>query len=338
LVAFSAKTNVEWIFIVPSRSETATVLATGGSGFLGRHCLEALVRNGFRVHAVSRTSRSDHPADKIVWHNLDLLSRGPVERLIATLRPTHLLHLAWVTTPDAYRYAPENLDWLDASLALVRSFGEHGGQRFVGVGSSAEYDVAAGACVEDSTPIRPVSVYGQCKAAFWMATQACAQRYGFSSAWGRVFLPYGPGDEPHRLIPSLLAALAAGRPINVTDGSQVRDFVCAADVAEVLVRLLATVEAKGAYNVGTGRGIAVQQVIEWVADHFRARELVHFGVRPRRDDEPPSLVADMAKIERVLGWRAPTSIESGLERLLPKLEASSPASSRWRGGVDTCAS
>ncbi len=289
---------------MPSRSETATVLATGCSGFLGRHCLEALVRHGFRVHAVSRAARTDQPADKIAWHNLDLQSRGPVERLIATLRPTHLLHLAWVTTPDVYRYAPENLDWLDASLALVRSFGEHGGQRFVGVGSCAEYGAGAGACVEDGTPIRPVTVYGQCKAAFWMATQAYAQRYGFSAAWGRVFLPYGQGDEPHRLIPSLLAALTAGTPINVTDGSQIRDFVCAADVAELLVRLLATPEARGAYNIGTGRGIAVRQVIEWVADHFRARELVHFGTRPRRDDEPPSLVADMAKIERVLGWHA----------------------------------
>ena len=323
---------------MPSRSETATVLATGCSGFLGRHCLEALVRHGFRVHAVSRTVRADQLADKIVWHNLDLQSRGPVERLIATLRPTHLLHLAWVTTPDVYRYAPENLDWLDASLALVRSFGEHGGERFVGVGSCAEYGAAAGACVEDNTPIAPVSVYGQCKAAFWMATQACAQRYGFSAAWGRVFLPYGPGDEPHRLIPSLLAAFTAGTPINVSDGSQIRDFVCAADVGELLVRLLASPEARGAYNIGTGRGIEVRQVIEWIADHFRAHELVHFGVRPRRDDEPPSLIADMAKVERLLGWRASISIESGLERLLPKLGSSSPASSRWRRDLGTCAS
>lgn len=323
---------------MPSRSETAIVLATGCSGFLGHHCLEALVRQGFRVHAVSRISRGDRPADKIVWHNLDLQSRGPVERLIATLRPTHLLHLAWVTTPDVYRHAPENLDWLDASLALVRSFGEHGGQRLVGVGSSAEYGAVVAPCLEDGTPILPVSIYGQCKAAFWMAMQACAQHYGFSAAWGRVFLPYGAGDEPRRLIPSLLAALTAGTPINVTDGSQVRDFVCAADVAELLTLLLVTPDARGAYNIGTGRGIAVRQVIEWVADHLHARELVHFGVRPHRDDEPALLVADMAKVERVLGWRAPTSIESGLERLLLKLETSSPASSRWRGGVDTCAS
>jgi hypothetical protein len=59
--------------------------------------------------------------------------------LIATLRPSHLLHLAWVTAPDRYRYAPENLDWLGASLALVKNFGKQGGQRFVGAGSSAEY-------------------------------------------------------------------------------------------------------------------------------------------------------------------------------------------------------
>jgi nucleoside-diphosphate-sugar epimerase len=325
-------------FIVPSRSETTTVLATGCSGFLGRHCLNALVRHGLHVHAVSRTVRDVHPADQIVWHDLDLRSRGPVERLIATLRPSHLLHLAWVTTPDVYRYAPENLDWLDASLALVRSFGEHGGQRFVGVGSSAEYGAAAGPCLEDDTPIRPISVYGQCKAALWMATQACAQRYGLSAAWGRVFLPYGPGDNPQRLIPSLLAAFTAGTPINVTDGGQFRDFVYASDIAELLVRLLATSEATGAYNIGTGRGIAVREVIERMADHFRARELIRFGARPRDDDEPPLLVADMAKVERVLGWRAPTSIESGLERLLPSTGAFSPASSKRQRDVGSCAS
>jgi nucleoside-diphosphate-sugar epimerase len=85
--------------------------------------------------------------------------------IISTLRPSHLLHLAWVTAPERYRYADENLDWLEASLALVKAFGEHGGQRFVGVGSSAEYDVETGLCREDATPIRPVSLYAQCKAA-----------------------------------------------------------------------------------------------------------------------------------------------------------------------------
>ena len=144
--------------------------------------------------------------------------------MIATLRPSHLLHLAWITAPDRYRYAAENLDWLEASLALVKAFGEQG------VSASSAWAVLPSTssrmapALEDATPINPVSLYGQCKAAVWMTTEAYAQRYGFSAAWARVFLPYGPGDEPRRLIPSLLAALTAGKPINVTDGSQSSGF------------------------------------------------------------------------------------------------------------------
>jgi hypothetical protein len=69
----------------------------------------------------------------MTWHNLDLHVPGAAEGLIAELRPSHLLHLAWVTTPGRYLHAAENLDWLEASLALVKTFGAHGGQRFVGV-------------------------------------------------------------------------------------------------------------------------------------------------------------------------------------------------------------
>jgi nucleoside-diphosphate-sugar epimerase len=66
----------------------------------------------------------------------------------------------------------------------------------------------------------------------------------------------------------------------------------------------------------------VRQVIEWVADHFHARELVRFGARPQRDDEPSSLVADTAKVAGLLGWHAETSIEEGLERLMRETGAS----------------
>jgi len=304
---------------------TTTALATGCSGFLGRHCAAALVRQGFKVHAVSRT-RHGVATDGITWHKLDLQNREATRRMIATLQPSHLLHLAWVTAPDRYRDAAENLDWMEASLALVKAFAEQGGRRFVGAGSCAEYEPMAGRCIEDQTSIRPASLYGQCKAAFWMGTEAYARHYGFSAAWGRIFLPYGPGDEPRRLLPSLLMALGGGRSIDVTDGSQIRDFVYATDVADLLVRLLETPEATGTYNIGTGHGTTVRQVIERVARHFHALEFVHFGARPGRKDEPPVLVADMCKVERVLGWRAAISIEKGLEQLLLKAGAFSPQS------------
>ena len=78
---------------------------------------------------------------RVVWHAVDLNSEGAVRALMATLRPTHLLHLAWITTPSSIGL-PRKTDWLEASLALVRAFGEQGGQRVVGVGSATEYQRA----------------------------------------------------------------------------------------------------------------------------------------------------------------------------------------------------
>ena len=322
--------------ILSRDAQIATILATGCSGFLGRHCLDELVRQGSCVHAVSRfkTGMSD---EGVVWHALDLNSREAVRALMARLRPTHLLHLAWITTPELYRFAPENLDWLEASLALIRAFGEHGGRRLVGVGSSMEYDASDEPCSEDKTPIRPVTPYGRCKSALWMAAEACAQRYGFSAAWGRVFMPYGPGDPLQRLIPSLIAAFSAGRQINVTDGRQLRDFIYAPDVAALLVGLLESQDAAGAFNVGTGRGVTVRQVIELVADRYNARDLLCWGARVKREDEPLSLVADMSKVQRVLHWSASTTIEDGLERLMQTSQSTSPARSNRRT-TGTCAS
>jgi nucleoside-diphosphate-sugar epimerase len=321
---------------LPRIPSTATVLATGCSGFLGRHCLDELVRAGFRVHALSRhTSRP--PMAGVTWHEIDLMAGGTADALVATLRPTHLLHLAWIVTPALYRYAPENLDWLQASLALVRAFGEHGGRRFVGVGSASEYRPDDLPCREDETPVAPVTLYARCKSALWAATEACAQHYGFSAGWGRIFVPYGPGDPAGRLIPSLIAAFSAGRPIDVTDGSQIRDFIFAPDAAAMLVHLLGTPEATGAFNIGTGRGVAVRQIIEWVADRFNAHDLVRVGARRKNDDEPLSLIADMTKVRHVLDWQPPTSLESGLEQLMP-IAASAALGLGFGHGIDSCAS
>jgi nucleoside-diphosphate-sugar epimerase len=321
---------------LPRAPSNATVLATGCTGFLGRHCLQELVRAGFRIHAVSRQARHSALAG-VAWHEIDLMSTPAATALVAALRPTHLLHLAWIATPVCYRDAPENLEWLQTSLALLRAFGENGGRRFVGVGSASEYRAGAFPCREDESPIAPTTLYGRCKSAFWTAAQDCAQQHGFSAAWARVFMPFGPGDPPGRLIPSLVAAFSAGEPIDVTDGTQIRDFVYAPDVAALLVRLLAAPEATGAFNVGTGRGVPVRDVIAWIADRFNARDLVRFGGKPRREDEPSSLIADMSKVRRVLAWQAPTSLESGLERLIIRAKAASPELSLGRG-IGSCAS
>ena len=202
--------------------------------------------------------------------------------------------------------------------ALARAFGACGGVRLVGIGSSAEYHPGDAPCREDETPLRPASVYGACKAACWLAIQAAARDQGFSAAWGRVFLPYGPGDAPQRLIPSLIAALAAGRVIETSHGRQERDFVFAPDIAAMVAALLAHPEP-GAFNIGSGRGVAVRTAIEALADHFGARALLRFGARELAPGEPMHLVADMSKTRAALALAEPLSLAAGLARILPPM-------------------
>lgn len=289
------------------------VLVTGATGFLGRHCLSRLAPEEAEIDAVSRKPVADR--GPVRWHGADLSDPAAARRLVETLRPTHLLHLAWEATPRIYPHSPDNLRWLQATLAMSEAFGECGGERFVGAGSSAEYASGHDTCIEDATPIRPATIYGKCKAACWHGVAAAAQHHKFSAAWGRIFLPYGPGDPPTRLVPSVLASIAARRPVETTHGRQLRDFIYAPDIADLLVRLLTAPEG-GVFNIGTGRPTSVRSVIEYLADRTGGHGLLRFGAIEPRPDEPPSLVADMGKVAAKLGWSAPTSVEAGLDAIL----------------------
>ena len=166
------------------------VLLTGAGGFIGRHASELLVARGYEVHAIS----SRHGAETlpgILWHRANLLDSAETFRLMAEVRPTHLLHLAWYAEPGKFWHSAENFRWLEASIALLRHFGEQGGERVVMAGSCAEYDWDYGFCSEAITPCRPATSYGVCKNALFETLRAYSTVQGMSGAWGRVFFLYG---------------------------------------------------------------------------------------------------------------------------------------------------
>ena len=112
------------------------VLVTGGAGFVGRHAVAALAARGFEVHGLGRTA----PDGAHAFHAADLLDPAQRRAAVQAASASHLLHLAWITTPGRYWQAPDNLDWTAASLDLVRMFREAGGTRAVVAGTCAEYD------------------------------------------------------------------------------------------------------------------------------------------------------------------------------------------------------
>jgi nucleoside-diphosphate-sugar epimerase len=170
------------------------VLITGGGGFIGQRCLPLLEALEYEVHAVSRAPRAGK-TQRVTWHNADVLEKTAVAELVAHVRPTHLLHLAWYTEHGKFWSAVENLQWVGASIALFENFAAAGGTRMVATGTCAEYAPPDGApCSETSTPLVPATLYGACKHATRVVFEAFARQMSLSAAWGRIFFPYGPGE------------------------------------------------------------------------------------------------------------------------------------------------
>src|SRR5580692_5100820 len=133
------------------------VLVSGAGGFIGRWSVPALLRSGHEVHAVLSPNASRDAPEQLrgaKLHFADLLDEPAAAELMGRVRPTHLLHFAWIATPGLYWSSAENFRWLAASEHLLRSFRAHGGGRVMMAGSCAEYDWSrVGICDEKSSPL-----------------------------------------------------------------------------------------------------------------------------------------------------------------------------------------
>lgn len=296
------------------------VLVTGASGFIGRQIVAKLATMDVEVHAVARTPifAQDSP---VRWYAVDLLKPRDAADLIHTIRPTHLVHAAWIATPGVYLQSPENLAWVQASIGLATAFGEAGGTRFLGVGTCAEYAPSDKILAEDSAALAPASIYGSAKLAAAHALTAAAGIHGFQFAWARLFVPYGTGDSPRRLIPSVIAALHRGEAIPTTHGNQVRDFITSVDAADQITRLLWS-PASGSFNIGSGQGTPVRAVLDRIGAHFQRMDLLQYGARSPAPGEPMLLVADMEKTASALGGITAISIADGVDQAIAEFEAS----------------
>lgn len=274
------------------------VLVTGGTGFVGRPASAALRARGIDVVAVGRG-------------DADLLDPSTVVALCDEVRPTDLLHLAWCATPGVFWTAEENVDWLAATLRLAGAFAEAGGRRFVLGSSGAVYAPEAGACDEETSELRPTSLYGTCKLSAARQLAGGAAVLGIDVAEARLFQLYGPGEHPDRLVPSVTRALLRGDEARCTEGEQRRDFIHIGDAGEALAALVLS-DLTGPVNIGTGTSATVADVVVRIAAAVGRPDRVRLGALASNPDEPALVVAGTRRVRGELGWRPGHTLDSGL--------------------------
>ena len=291
------------------------VLVTGATGFLGSHALGAFHREGAVVHAVrTRADRQPRvPVPPVTWHEANLAD-GPPAQAMAAAAPHVVVHLAAYGASSAER-DPErifrvNVQGLWHLLQVIPA-----GARLVMAGTCAEYGHVRGAAHE-SMACHPASSYPAAKHAAVTLATAHARETGRPVVVLRPYGPFGPGDDPHRVLPAAIAGLIRGDEVALGDGGQIRDFSYVDDHVEAFVcAAVAEGLAPGAiFNIGTGNGVTVRDALERAAAIVGGPGRLAFGRKPARPDDLRELVPDVSAARQQLGFEARVPFDEGIRR------------------------
>jgi dTDP-6-deoxy-L-talose 4-dehydrogenase (NAD+) len=268
------------------------ILLTGATGFVGRQLLRALSERGCRVLPVVREGKQGEVArgDAIetIVASPDIFAEDADWWARACRGVDTVIHAAWYAEPGQYLQSPKNQECLSGTLRLADGAVQAKVRRFVGIGTCFEYDLDAGR-LSIETPLRPATPYAQAKVDAFKALSATLPRQGVAFAWCRLFYLYGEGEDSRRLVAYVRGRLQAGEPVELSSGSQIRDFL---DVREA-ARMIADValgSGEGPVNICSGKPVTVREVAERIAEEFGRRDLLRFGARPDNPVDPPCVV------------------------------------------------
>jgi UDP-glucose 4-epimerase len=314
-----------------------TVLLTGAAGYIGSHTCIDVIAAGWRAVVVDNLCNSSAVAiDRVeqitgtrpVFVQADIRDRAALDRILATEKIDAVVHFAGLkavgeSVAEPLRYYDNNVT---GTLVLLDAMQRHGVKRIVFSSSATVYGMAESMPLDEDAPLAPINPYGRSK---WMVEQLLTDVAVADPAWRvmllRYFNPVGahssgligedPIGEPNNLMP-FVAQVAVGRRERLrvfgndyptADGTGVRDYVHVVDLASGHVAALRKILGEGAapvgiVNLGTGRGHTVLEVVR--AFEQASGRTIPFDVVARRAGDAPICYAEVARAQRLLGWRA----------------------------------
>jgi GDP-4-dehydro-6-deoxy-D-mannose reductase len=302
------------------------VLLTGASGFIGSRLLGHLHDAGIFVLATGRSPLP--PQEGMDFLPVPHLDAGGLRTALEGRTVDAVVHLAAAGVNPLDR-DPRRLLELNGHLpaALVLLARELGARAFVMTGSSSEYAQADTAQIQEHAPLETARTYGTTKAAGGLLAIAMGLALDLPTVNLRLFNVFGPGEAPHRLLPSLVQNLQAGHPVALSEGTQQRDFIHVDDAcAAILSALDASLHGRlptGHYNVCSGSGTSVREFALAAAAALGADErLLRFGALPMRPDEVSRVVGAPDAFARFSGWRPAMTLHQAIEGAVAEMRQS----------------
>ncbi len=295
------------------------ILVTGGAGYIGSICVEQLLNAGHSVTVFDNLTEGHRsavdPRAKLITG--DLQTRCDIEDALEATRPEAVMHFAAnalvgesMTNPSKYfrNNVIGGINLLDAMHAV-------GCKRFVFSSTCATFGVPERMPIDETLPQRPINPYGESKLMFEQVLRWYSEIHDLKYVALRYFNAAGASEtfgEDHRiethLIPNVLK-VALGQKEHVEiygtdyptpDGTCIRDYIHILDLAQAhMLALTAPQSAK--YNLGTGGGTSVREIIA-TCEKVTGKKIAVVE-KPRRAGDPPRLIAGSDKVRAELGWK-----------------------------------
>ena len=307
------------------------VLVTGGAGYIGSIAVERLLGAGHDVVVLDNIWRGHPPAlpSDIELHAVDLRDLTATVAMVKAARADAVLHFAAATLVGESMTNPASYFAINVvgSYNLLTAMGEAGINRIVISSTAAVYGLPTRLPVQESDELRPINPYGRSKLMVEQMLEWYGLAYGLRYACLRFFNVAGATarlgedhDPETHVIPVALNVLLGKRDVftifgtdyPTPDGTAIRDYVHVVDLADAHLLALDRLDhIGGAFNLGTRDGFSVAEIVAGV-ERVTGRELpvVH---GPRREGDPPSLVADSSRARDELGWNP---VHSTLDQMI----------------------
>ncbi|MGI9254339.1 MAG: UDP-glucose 4-epimerase GalE [Thermomicrobiales bacterium] len=296
------------------------VLVTGGAGYIGSVAAAALIERGDEVAVLDSLWRGHRRAvpPGAQFERVDLRDRPAVTAVFHRFRPDAVLHFGAATlVPESVRepllYYEVNIC---GSLNVIEAMLDSGAERIVFSSTAAVYGEVQHLPIAESDRKSPINPYGESKLVVERMLESTGHAHGLNWAALRYFNVAGATsvlgedhDPETHVIPVALQVALGERPafgiygddFPTPDGTAIRDYVHVVDLADAHLRALDRLdEPLGPMNLGTRDGVSVREIVSAV-ERVTGSPLP-IRVEPRREGDPPALVADSARAREILGW------------------------------------
>ncbi len=299
-------------------------LVLGGGGFQGLHLCRRLLGEGAYVRVLDRQI-TDHGAlstDRLDWQVGDFGDIRLLEKSVLDIDV--IFHLISTTLPKVSNENPlHDLESnVVSTLRLLELARLKGVRKIIFFSSGGTvYGVPETLPISENHPTQPICAYGIHKLTIEKYLHLYHVLHGMDYAIMRIANPYGayqPVDKGQGAVAVFLHKMRADEPVEIWgDGSTVRDYIHVEDVIEAAFRLIAYAGPYKTFNIGSGRGLSINEIVAVMADALRQRPVIRY--RPGRAMDVPANVLDIQRAEREFGWRPKTSFEDGIRMLIASL-------------------